>query len=83
MTAGGFVLVFGLVFALGVPLVLWALVNAETDDTDVMDRQRAEESARADRRTAVEDRADDQTAADRSRASWTRRDADDGSDRRF
>lgn len=61
--------VVALVSGLAVPFVIWALTEAETDDTDVMDRRTAEESARADSRGDAERRA--------------RRDTDDGSDRGF
>jgi nitrogen fixation-related uncharacterized protein len=57
MSAGGFFLVFVLVFAIGAPLLLWALIEGETDDTDVMDRRSAEASARADSRAAAENHA--------------------------
>ena len=59
MSAGGFFLVFVLVLAVGAPLLLWTLIEGETDDADVMDRRSAEASARADSRTAAERRVDD------------------------
>jgi hypothetical protein len=42
------VVLLGLVFGLGAPLVLYALVRAEHDDREVMDRAAAERSARKD-----------------------------------
>jgi hypothetical protein len=68
MAASGFLAVF-LLLAVAAPLVLWLLIESETDDPDVMDRRSAEESARADSRAVAEHQA--------------RRDTDDGSDRGF
>jgi len=50
MTGGG-TLVFGFVFLLlaaGGPLLLYALVRAEHDDREMMDRDEAERAARRD-----------------------------------
>ncbi|WP_193767666.1 hypothetical protein [Halorientalis pallida] len=58
MVVSGFFVVF-LLLAIGAPVLLWLLIESETDDPDVMDRQRAEASARADSRTAAENRAED------------------------
>ncbi|WP_424019694.1 hypothetical protein ACOZ4N_09555 [Halorientalis pallida] len=58
MVVSGFFVVFLLV-AIGAPVLLWLLIESETDDPDVMDRRSAEASARADSRTAADRRVDD------------------------
>jgi hypothetical protein len=45
---GALVLVFALLLAVGAPLLLYALVRAEHDDREVMDRSAAERAARRD-----------------------------------
>jgi hypothetical protein len=45
---GALVLVFVLLLAVGGPLLLYALVRAEHDDREVMDRAAAERAARRD-----------------------------------
>ncbi|WP_335999781.1 hypothetical protein [Halorientalis halophila] len=59
MAAGSGVVLLVLAFALVAPVALWLLIESETDDTDVMDRRRAEDSARADSRATAERRVDD------------------------
>ena len=44
----GVVFVLMLLLALGGPLVLYALIQSETDDVSVMDREAAERTARSD-----------------------------------
>lgn len=46
--AEGVVFVLVLLLALGGPLVLYALIQSETDDVPVMDREAAERAARSD-----------------------------------
>jgi hypothetical protein len=45
-----FVVLLVLAFAVGAPVVLWLLVESETDRTEVTDRQTAERLARSDSR---------------------------------
>ncbi|SEN22247.1 hypothetical protein SAMN05216388_100291 [Halorientalis persicus] len=71
MSAGGFFVVFLLV-AIGAPVLLWLLIESETDDPDVMDRRSAEEAARADSRTATDRREST------GREQRARQDTDDG-----
>jgi hypothetical protein len=56
VTEAGFVIVF-LLLGLAIPVGLWLLVNAETDNTTVTDRESAEQAARADTREEAERRA--------------------------
>ena len=46
--ATGAVFVLVLLLALGGPLVLYALIQSETDDVSVMDREAAERTVRSD-----------------------------------
>jgi hypothetical protein len=55
-TGAGFVLLF-LLLGLAIPIGLWLLINAETDNTTVTDRESAEQAARADTREEAERRA--------------------------
>lgn len=55
-TGAGMVVLF-LFLGLVVPVGLWLLIDAETDDTTVTDRESAEQAARADTREAAERRA--------------------------
>jgi len=48
--AEGAIVVAALLLAVGGPVVLWWLVESETDDTRVVDRKTAERTARADTR---------------------------------
>jgi hypothetical protein len=55
-TGAGIVILF-LFLGLVIPIGLWLLINAETDNTTVTDRESAEQAARADTREAAERRA--------------------------
>ena len=48
MSEGGVLVVVFLLVAVGAPLLLYALVRAEHDDREVMDRSDAERAARRD-----------------------------------
>lgn len=57
MPAGSGFVVLIFLFALAIPIGLWLLIESETDDTPVLDRESAEQSARADTREQAERRA--------------------------